>query len=389
MKKKEVFALSPKNFRTIIVQVRQKETCFAKEETAMTLGLCMIVKDEAAVLGRCLDSAAGVFDEIIIVDTGSTDATKEIARRYTKDVFDFAWRQDFAAARNFSFAKATADYCMWLDADEVLLPKDAAALRALKETLSGAIGRYFLRTVIPAADGSCALTFERARIVRRGTALWQGRVHEDMIAGGKITHANISVTHLGKPKSDPFRNIRIFARAFADGEMPNARQTYYFARELADCGLYRTAIDVFAHFLHGEGWVEDQISACLALARCLHRTGRPNAAMRALLYSFSYAPPRAETCCALGDLCREAEKFADALFWYKLALNIGPTRGSGFADPNCGGYIPCMWLCVCCDRLGDKERACAWNERAGQYKPQDPNFLQNREYFARTLQNGG
>ena len=141
----------------------------------MTLGLCMIVKDEAAVLGRCLDSAAGVFDEIIIVDTGSTDATKEIARRYTKDVFDFAWRQDFAAARNFSFAKATADYCMWLDADEVLLPKDAAALRALKETLSGAIGRYFLRTVIPAADGSCALTFERARIVRRGTALWQGR----------------------------------------------------------------------------------------------------------------------------------------------------------------------------------------------------------------------
>ena len=67
----------------MIVQARQNAACFAKEEAAMTLGLCMIVKDEAAVLGRCLDSAAGVFDEIVIVDTGSTDETKPIARRYT------------------------------------------------------------------------------------------------------------------------------------------------------------------------------------------------------------------------------------------------------------------------------------------------------------------
>ena len=183
----------------------------------MTLGLCMIVKDEAAVLGRCLDSAAGVFDEIVIVDTGSADETKPIARRYTKDVYDFAWRQDFAAARNFGFDRAAADYCMWMDADEILRPDDAAALRALKQTLCGKIGRYFLRTVIPAEDGRCALTFERVRIVRRAGARWRGRVHEDVFAGGAAAHAAICVTHLGKPTREPFRNLRIFARAFADG----------------------------------------------------------------------------------------------------------------------------------------------------------------------------
>ena len=348
----------------------------------MTLGLCMIVRDEAAVLGRCLDSAAGLCDEIVIVDTGSEDRTKEIARRYTDRVYDYAWRQDFAAARNFCFAQATADYLLWLDADEVLLPRDADALRALKGHLDA--DAVCLRTVIPDADGNCALTFARTRIVRRACGFrWQGRVHEDLCAGGNIAHADIAVTHLRGPKRDPFRNLKILARTFADGEVPNARQTYYFARELCDCGMPRTAADVFAHFLRGEGWVEDKIAACEALARCFAACGRPKSRLRALLHSFVYAPPRAEMCCALGDTWREEGRFADAAAWYALAVQVGPTRGSGFARPDCAGYIPCMWLCVCFHALGDARRACAWNERAGQFKPQDARFLHNRAYFRR------
>lgn len=63
-----------------------------------TISLCMIVKNEESVLARCLDSVRGIADEIILVDTGSTDATKDIARRYTDKVFDFVWVDDFAAA---------------------------------------------------------------------------------------------------------------------------------------------------------------------------------------------------------------------------------------------------------------------------------------------------
>ena len=62
-----------------------------------TISLCMIVKNEESVLARCLDSVRGIADEIILVDTGSTDATKDIARRYTDKVFDFVWVDDFAA----------------------------------------------------------------------------------------------------------------------------------------------------------------------------------------------------------------------------------------------------------------------------------------------------
>ena len=77
-----------------------------------TISLCMIVKNEEAVLGRCLESAAALVDEIVIVDTDSTDATKEIARKFTDKLFDFPWVDDFAAARNFSFDRASGDYCI-------------------------------------------------------------------------------------------------------------------------------------------------------------------------------------------------------------------------------------------------------------------------------------
>ena len=82
----------------------------------VTVSLCLIVKNEADRLDNCLKSVAEAVDEIIIVDTGSTDETKEIARRYTDKVYDFTWCDDFSAARNESFRHATKDYILWLDA---------------------------------------------------------------------------------------------------------------------------------------------------------------------------------------------------------------------------------------------------------------------------------
>ena len=75
----------------------------------ITISLCMIVKNEEKVLARCLDSIADLMDEIIIVDTGSSDNTKEIAKKYTDKIYDFAWIDDFSAARNYSFSKATKE----------------------------------------------------------------------------------------------------------------------------------------------------------------------------------------------------------------------------------------------------------------------------------------
>ena len=82
----------------------------------VTISVCMIVKNEENVLSRCLDSLSGLWDELIIVDTGSTDETKEIAKKYTDKVYDFTWTGNFSDARNYSFSKAKGDYIYCADA---------------------------------------------------------------------------------------------------------------------------------------------------------------------------------------------------------------------------------------------------------------------------------
>ncbi|TCZ76853.1 glycosyltransferase [Paenibacillus albiflavus] len=93
------------------------------------ISLCMIVKDEERVLARCLDSVKGLVDEIIIVDTGSTDRTKEIASKYTDHVYDYTWSNDFAAARNESIRRATSEWILVLDADEYVQQAGIESLR--------------------------------------------------------------------------------------------------------------------------------------------------------------------------------------------------------------------------------------------------------------------
>ena len=142
----------------------------------VSVSLCMIVKNEEDVLERCLESAAELVDEIIIVDTGSTDRTKEIAARFTGQIYDFLWWDDFAAARNESFSHASMDYCMWLDADDVLLEEDQTSFLALKESLDPSVsvvmapyhtgfdesGRvtfsYYRERLIKNRAGTCAST---------------------------------------------------------------------------------------------------------------------------------------------------------------------------------------------------------------------------------------
>ena len=96
-----------------------------------SLCLCMIVKDEAFFLRDCLAQAAPNVDEIVVVDTGSSDDTRDIAREFTDKLYDFQWRDDFAAARNHALAQASGDWIIVLDADEVIAPDDWQQLRRL------------------------------------------------------------------------------------------------------------------------------------------------------------------------------------------------------------------------------------------------------------------
>mgnify|MGYP002596707126 CR=1 FL=1 len=153
-----------------------------------TISLCMIVKNEEAVLGRCLDSAAGLVDEIVVVDTGSTDATREIATRYADRVCEFAWIDDFAAARNFAFAQASMEYCMWLDADDVFLEEDHKAFLNLKETLDPTVS-VVMAPYHTGFDerGRVTFSYYRERLIKnRAGMCWVGAVHEVVTPVGPV-----------------------------------------------------------------------------------------------------------------------------------------------------------------------------------------------------------
>ena len=133
----------------------------------ISISLCMIVKNEEKVIERCLRSVKNLVDEIIIVDTGSTDKTKEIVHKYTNNVYDFKWCDDFSKARNFSFSKATKEYILWLDADDVILKKDREMFISLKKTLDKNIDIVMMKyNTAYDKNGNPTFSYNRERLVK-------------------------------------------------------------------------------------------------------------------------------------------------------------------------------------------------------------------------------
>jgi tetratricopeptide (TPR) repeat protein len=164
----------------------------------------MIVRNEEHELGDCLAPVAGLFDEIIIVDTGSSDATKDVAARFTPHVFDFPWRDDFAAARNEALRHARGDWIFWLDADDRLSAENVARLRQLLDTLDDQPRAYMMQTACVgqfACEGTQVVS--HPRLFRRHPQLgWQGRVHEQLRPdlgsfGYEISWTDIQILHTG------------------------------------------------------------------------------------------------------------------------------------------------------------------------------------------------
>ena len=165
----------------------------------ISISLCMIVKNEAEILARCLDSLAGLMDEIIIVDTGSTDDTKEIARQYTDLVYDFSWCDDFAAARNFSFSKATKEYIYAPDADEVLDEINRRRFMMLKAALLPEIEIVQMKYITPHKYNTiqnAAMEYRPKLYKRLRTFTWVNPVHETVRLEPVVYDSDICIQHL-------------------------------------------------------------------------------------------------------------------------------------------------------------------------------------------------
>ena len=351
----------------------------------VSISLCMIVKNEEDTLERCLNSVKDLVDEIIIVDTGSTDKTKEIAQKFTDKIYDFEWCDDFSKARNYSFSKATKDYILWLDADDVLLEKDRQNFKLLKENFDSKIDIVMFKYNLDVdKNGIPALSYYRERLLRRkNNYKWVSPVHEAIAPTGYVYKSDICVTHKKIHKSDPKRNLNIFNKMIEKNIQLDARQTFYYARELYYNKEYEKSITEYNKFLNGEdGWIENKITACLDLYNLYNLLGKEDMAFESLIKALKYDIPRAEFCCAMGNYFLQKNLIDIAIYWFLQAKEqkYDISKG-GFFNKDAYDYIPYISLCVCYYKLKDYKKSKEYNNLAGQVKPDSEAYLYNVQFF--------
>lgn len=357
--------------------------------STITISLCMIVKNEEATIGRCLHSLAGGIDEIVIVDTGSTDKTKEIVHQFTDKIYDFPWIDDFSAARNFAFAHATQDYILWLDADDVLLETDLQKLLLLKHNCDTTVDSFtMIYNLSHDESGNAISSLRRNRLVKRSRNFqWIGAVHEYLEIGGKSSDSNVSITHK-KERNDTYdRNLKIYENRLAKGEVFSPRDLYYYANELNEHNRREKAAEYYQKVLDTEmGWVEEKIAACGKLSDCFSFLGDDQNKLKYIFQSFKYEIPRAEFCCRLGYHFLGLKQYSNAIFWYKLATELPkPSESLAMLTNACWTWLPHLQLCVCYSNIGEVQSAIEHNKIAESYIPNHPSILHNNNYFAQLL----
>jgi glycosyltransferase involved in cell wall biosynthesis/protein-L-isoaspartate O-methyltransferase len=169
-----------------------------------TLSLCMIVKNEERVLGECLGSIKPHVDEMIVVDTGSTDRTVDIAKEAGAKVYHFPWTQSFSEARNVSLQHATGDWILWMDADDTIPPQCGQKLRELIALAEDKTTGFLMQVHIPPAPGEEGFTVvDHVKLFRNGLGLqFEGRIHEQILesiyrVGGRVERSDLYVVHSG------------------------------------------------------------------------------------------------------------------------------------------------------------------------------------------------
>jgi tetratricopeptide (TPR) repeat protein len=334
----------------------------ARPAEGLRLSLCMIVRDEQEMLPRCLEAVAGAVDEIVIVDTGSTDATVEIAGSFGARVISHAWSGSFAEARNVSFEAASGDWLMYLDADEVLVGEDAELLRSL----TGRTWReaFYLSETNYTGDieDGTAVTHNALRVFRnRPEYRFEGRLHEQIanrlpgylperfeVTAVRVEHYGyLGVVRDGREKSR--RNIELLRMQETESP-PTPFLHYNLGSEYAAAGDPRAALAQFERswaLIEGapDGDRYEFAPALVSrLVKALRVCGRPRDALARAddgLRRFSgftdLVLEQAIASAALGEVDRAIEL-------YEQCLEMGDAPRRYTATVGCGTYLPRIQL---------------------------------------------
>jgi glycosyltransferase involved in cell wall biosynthesis len=358
---------------------------------AVSLSLAMIVKDEEATLGRALEDAGPFCDELVVVDTGSTDATIEVAARAGARVEKFDWIDDFAAARNYAFDRCTGDWIIWLDADDRVPPDSAGKILDAKAgTLEDSFDVLWVSyRYLFDEQGACRFSLPRERLVRRSAGLrWVGAVHEviPVPPARSRTLAGAVVEHRPLPErraQNEGRNLRILQRVVGSGDR-SARNLFYLANELRDNGRAEEAVAVYLEFLAAEasGW--ERYEALIQLGNCLAELHRDEEARSHLLAAVALDSSRPEAYNRLGVYHYQREQWPQAIPFF-LAGTGGRRPTDGFVNEADYGYVSWDYLAVCFYRVGDYERAYQALLRALPGNPDAERLAANAGHILRGL----
>lgn len=355
-----------------------------------SLSLCMIVKDEGKTLERCLNSVKSFINEIIIVDTGSKDNTVEIAKKFNAKIYKFKWIDDFSAARNFAFSKATSDYIMWLDGDDFINEDDIKKIENLLSNMDSSYDYISAEYILARnSEGKVSTSLRRNRIVKRQSAfLWVGNVHEYLAVYGKGLEGNFSIEH-GKVKEYTDRNLQIFKTMEKNNKKFTPRDIYYYANELFDNGYYKESIEQYNKFIDTkEGWIEDIKGAYLKIIRALNLINEKDKIVDVALESLKIDTPTAEIACSLGEYYFEKENYNQAAFWYRVALDSRPSSlNMSLTNSDYYTWIPSLQLTVCYYNLGNLKCSYFFNELAASFDGDKEKIEYNREIFKRDFKN--
>jgi tetratricopeptide (TPR) repeat protein len=334
----------------------------ARPATGRTLSLCMIVKDEEEMLPRCLAAVKPAVDEMIIVDTGSTDRTVEIAESFGATVLHHEWTGSFADARNVSLEAATGDWIIYLDADEVLVEEDAERLRAC----TGRVWREALALVETNYTGDVedgtAMTHTALRMFRnRPEYRFKGRLHEQMAYAlpgyltERIEYTQLRIEHYGylgvvrDSKDKSRRNLELLQQQVADG-VENAFQSFNLGSEYLALGEFQTSVDHFEkswQMLEGDpGRTVYPYVPTLSnrFVTALRELGDLDAADRKADESLVLFPGFTDLVFQKGWIARSRGDDATAMALFRECLEMGDSPSRYSSVVGCGTYLAMIAL---------------------------------------------
>ncbi|MBM7854289.1 glycosyltransferase involved in cell wall biosynthesis [Desulfohalotomaculum tongense] len=348
-----------------------------------TVSLCMIVKNEAENLARCLSSVENLVDEIIVVDTGSTDGTPEIARRFKARVFNFRWVNDFSAARNYSLEQATGDWIIYLDADEELMVDDREHFYSLLSR-SGVEGYYF-NIINSTSDqpGGQLLRHSNLRLFRNNPAYrFQGAVHEQIIPSilaskpsAKLLSAGIQIFHHGyrpnaiKEKNKTGRNLDILQKQVAENPQDNFLR-YNLAVALFERDDLEASLAEFQKVLESLDLKAGYAPTVYRnYAICLLRNNQPRQALDIAEEGIQHFPAYTDLYYLKGQSLEKTTQLTRAQDAYLKCLELGEAPAAYVSTAGVGSYLPLRKLGQLMEKCGQYRLAVSYYQKAYQACP--------------------